>query len=326
MSSYAEPSPTAIGLRALLAAVTSYRTAARAGESRPTARASRTTGPVEPAAPGTEAAPASDRRSVNGASRRPGALSEEGSAGPATAAVTTGSPSAGGPDGLEPGLGPGGLGDGLGPGGLGDGGLGPGGLGDGGTGDGGTGDGGSASGGEVWTLVRAAQGGDPEAFGQIYDRYVDLVFRYAYHRLGDRALAEDLTSETFVRALRRLASLTYQGRDVGAWLVTITRNLILDHLKSSRHRMEVVTDDLRQADRATDGPENTVLDRLTSAALLRCVRQLGAEQQECVVLRFLHGLSVAETAAIMGKNEGAIKALQHRAIRRLATLLPEDPR
>jgi RNA polymerase sigma-70 factor (ECF subfamily) len=178
----------------------------------------------------------------------------------------------------------------------------------------------------VWTLVRAAQGGDTEAFGRIYDQYVDLVFRYAYHRLGDRALAEDLTSETFVRALRRLASLTYQGRDVGAWLVTITRNLILDHLKSSRHRMEVVTDDLRQADRATDGPEDTVLDRLTSATLLRCVRQLGAEQQECVVLRFLHGLSVAETAEIMGKNEGAIKALQHRAIRRLATLLPEDPR
>jgi RNA polymerase sigma-70 factor (ECF subfamily) len=182
------------------------------------------------------------------------------------------------------------------------------------------------SGGEVWTLVRAAQNGDADAFGQLYDRYVDLVFRYAYHRLADRATAEDITSETFVRALRRLDSLTYQGRDVGAWLVTITRNLVLDHLKSSRHRMEVVTDDLRQADRATDGPETAVLERLTNVALLRCVRQLGAEQQECVVLRFLQGLSVAETAAIMGKNEGAIKALQHRAIRRLASLLPEDPR
>jgi RNA polymerase sigma-70 factor (ECF subfamily) len=182
------------------------------------------------------------------------------------------------------------------------------------------------SGGEVWTLVRAAQDGDAEAFGQLYDRYLDLVFRYAYHRLGDRAMAEDITSETFVRALRRLDSLTYQGRDVGAWLVTITRNLVLDHLKSSRHRMEVITDDMRQADRATDGPETAVLERLTNTALLRCVRQLGAEQQECVVLRFLQGLSVAETASIMGKNEGAIKALQHRAIRRLASLLPEDPR
>jgi RNA polymerase sigma-70 factor (ECF subfamily) len=185
---------------------------------------------------------------------------------------------------------------------------------------------GPGAGGEVWTLVRQAQGGDVEAFGRLYDRYVDLVFRYAYNRLGDRALAEDLTSETFVRALRRLSSLTYQGRDVGAWFVTITRNLVLDHLKSSRHRMEIVTDDMRQADRATDGPETAVLDHLTNAALLQCVRQLGTEQQECVVLRFLQGLSVAETAAIMGKNEGAIKALQHRAIRRLASLLPEDPR
>jgi RNA polymerase sigma-70 factor (TIGR02952 family) len=186
--------------------------------------------------------------------------------------------------------------------------------------------GGAEPGGEAWTLVRAAQGGDAEAFGRLYDRYVDLVFRYAYHRLGDRTVAEDVTSETFLRALRRIGSLTYQGRDVGAWFVTIARNLVLDHVKSGRHRLEITTGDLRDADQAADSPEATVLERLTNAALLRCVRQLGAEQQECIVLRFLHGLSVAETAAIMDKNEGAIKALQHRAVRRLAALLPADPR
>jgi len=176
---------------------------------------------------------------------------------------------------------------------------------------------------DVWGLVRAAQAGDAEAFGRLYDHYVTMIHRYVYHRVGDRAMAEDVTSETFVRALRRIDSLSFQGRDVGAWLVTIARNIIRDHVKSSRYRLEVTTADMRDADRATDGPEDAVVAHLTNQQLLICVQQLNAEQQECIVLRFLHGLSVAETAAIMGKKDGAIKALQHRAVRRLAGLLPE---
>jgi RNA polymerase sigma-70 factor (ECF subfamily) len=179
---------------------------------------------------------------------------------------------------------------------------------------------------DVWALVRRAQDGDPEAFGELYDHYVTLVHRYAYHRVGDRATAEDVTSETFVRALRRIDSLSFQGRDVGAWLVTIARNIILDQVKSSRYRLEVTTADMRDADRATDGPEDAVVQLLTNEQLLSCVKQLGSEQQECIVLRFLQGMSVSETAEIMGKKEGAIKALQHRAVRRLAGLLPEGLR
>jgi RNA polymerase sigma-70 factor (TIGR02952 family) len=155
---------------------------------------------------------------------------------------------------------------------------------------------------------------------------VTMVHRYAYHRMGDRATAEDVTSETFVRALRRIDSLSYQGRDVGAWLVTIARNIIRDQVKSSRFRLEVATADMRDADRATDGPEDAVVQQLTNEQLLACVKQLGSEQQECIALRFLEGMSVAETAEIMGKKEGAIKALQHRAVRRLAGLLPDGLR
>jgi RNA polymerase sigma-70 factor (ECF subfamily) len=175
----------------------------------------------------------------------------------------------------------------------------------------------------TWELVRRAQTGDAEGFGLLYDRYVDVVFRFVHHRVGDRATAEDVTSETFVRALRRIDSLTFQGRDVGAWLVTIARNLMLDHVKSSRYRLEVATADMRDADRATDGPEDAVLRGLANAELLAGVAQLSDDQRECVELRFLQGLSVAETAAAMGKKDGAVKALQHRAVRRLAALLPE---
>jgi RNA polymerase sigma-70 factor (ECF subfamily) len=175
-------------------------------------------------------------------------------------------------------------------------------------------------------LVQRAQAGDAEAFGELYDRYVDLVYRYIYYRVGTPQLAEDLTSETFLRALRRITSFTWQGRDVGAWFVTIARNLIADHYKSGRYRLEMTTDDVSESGASQlveDGPENSVLGAMQNKVLLEAVKQLNAEQQECIVLRFLQGLSVAETAEVMGKNDGAIKALQYRAIRSLGRLLPE---
>jgi RNA polymerase sigma-70 factor (ECF subfamily) len=177
-----------------------------------------------------------------------------------------------------------------------------------------------------WVLVRAAQAGDMNAFSDLFDRYYDVVFRYVLFRMNDRTLAEDVTQETFLRALRRITSVTYQGRDIGAWFVTIARNLIFDHVKSSRYRLESTTSDIVELSPSTHGPEQQVLDMATNEELLRCVRKLNADQQECISLRFLQGLSVAETAKIMDRNEGAVKALQHRAVRRLAQLLPEGLR
>ena len=175
-------------------------------------------------------------------------------------------------------------------------------------------------------LLALAQQGDGEAFGQIYDHHVGQVYRYLYYRVGSQQLAEDLTSETFLRALRRIDSFTWQGRDICAWFITIARNLVIDHYKSSRFRLEVSTADMLDADRADEGIEQEVLDNLDNAALLDAVRQLKSEQQECVTLRFLQGLSVAETAAVMGRSEGAVKQLQLRAVRALATLVPEPVR
>ncbi len=178
---------------------------------------------------------------------------------------------------------------------------------------------------EVVALVARAQAGDAEAFGLIYDRYVGLIYRYIYYRVGSQQLAEDLTSETFLRALRRITTFTWQGRDVGAWFVTIARNLVTDHYKSSRYKLEITTHDLvsTAGDSPDEGtPEDEVLTALTNSTLLQAVKSLNPEQQECIVLRFLQGLSVSETAQAMGKNEGAIKALQYRAVRSLGRLLP----
>ncbi|NBM18573.1 ECF subfamily RNA polymerase sigma factor, BldN family [Streptomyces sp. GC420] len=180
--------------------------------------------------------------------------------------------------------------------------------------------------GRMMDLVERAQAGEAEAFGRLYDQYSDTVYRYIYYRVGGKATAEDLTSETFLRALRRISTFTWQGRDFGAWLVTIARNLVADHFKSSRFRLEVTTGEMLDANEVERSPEDSVLESLSNAALLEAVRKLNPQQQECVTLRFLQGLSVAETAKVMGKNEGAIKTLQYRAVRTLARLLPEDAR
>jgi RNA polymerase sigma-70 factor (ECF subfamily) len=170
-------------------------------------------------------------------------------------------------------------------------------------------------------LVERAQAGEADAFGRLYDQYSDTVYRYIYYRVGGKATAEDLTSETFLRALRRIGTFTWQGRDFGAWLVTIARNLVADHFKSSRFRLEVTTGEMLDTGGIECSPEDSVLECFSNTALLDAVRHLSPQQQECATLRFLQGLSVAETARVMGKNEGAVRALQYRAVRGLARFL-----
>lgn len=190
----------------------------------------------------------------------------------------------------------------------------------------------------VTALVTLAQAGDVDAFGQIYELYVDTVYRYVYLRVGSRQQAEDLTAETFVRALRRLDSFSWQGKDIAAWFITIARNLITDQRRSSRFRLEVSTDEILGAEQAvgasrtgvpgstgTRTPEEEVLGRSRDHRLVEAVRTLRPDQQECLVLRFFQELSVSETATALGRSEGAVKQLQLRAVRQLAEVLGERP-
>ncbi|SNQ50060.1 putative RNA polymerase ECF-subfamily sigma factor [Frankia canadensis] len=176
-------------------------------------------------------------------------------------------------------------------------------------------------------LVARARQGDADAFGLLYDHYAGLVFRYAQYRLDDPAAAEDVVSETFLRAFRTIGAFRWQGRDIGAWFITIARNLMVDQARSARRRFEIPTADiLAAADGATThavpSPEESILTGLTHRALLDAMHRLRPEQRECVALRFLEGLSVRETALAMERNEGAVRALQLRALRSLARILP----
>ena len=135
---------------------------------------------------------------------------------------------------------------------------------------------------------------------------MDTVFRFIYFRVGNRQLAEDLTADTFLRALKRIGSFTWQGRDLGAWLVTIARNLVADHFKSGRYRLEVTTGDVLDAEREDRGPEGSpeaaVVEHITNVALLTAVKQLNPEQQECIVLRFLQGSRSPRPRSVDGQE------------------------
>jgi RNA polymerase sigma-70 factor, ECF subfamily len=176
-------------------------------------------------------------------------------------------------------------------------------------------------------LVELARNGDAEAFGMLFDHYHGSVYRFLFHRTRSTTLAEDLTSETFFRALRSMSSFRWQGKDFGAWLMTIARNLCTDHFKAGRTRLELTTEDMSfHEGSTTEGPEDAVLTSLTNEVLLAALTELPAEQRDCLVMRFLQGMSIAETAVVLGRSEGAVKQLQLRGVRNLARLMPEGIR
>ncbi|MFI5825006.1 sigma-70 family RNA polymerase sigma factor [Streptomyces rishiriensis] len=169
--------------------------------------------------------------------------------------------------------------------------------------------------------VDRARHGDRLAFGRLYDEYCDTVYRYIYYRVGGKATAEDLTSETFLRALRRIDTFTWQGRDFGAWLVTIARNLVADHFKSSRFRLEVTTGEILDPNEVERSPEDTVMESLTNAALLTAFKQLPDRMRE-VTWHWATGAPVADIARGMKIAPATVRVHLHQARRRLAL----DPR
>jgi RNA polymerase sigma-70 factor, ECF subfamily len=179
---------------------------------------------------------------------------------------------------------------------------------------------------EVIEQVRLAQEGSAQAFALLYDRYVDQIFGYVYHRVGHRQTAEDLVGDVFLRALRRISTFTWQGVDFGAWLMTIARNRVHDHFKSARFRLEATVEEIFDSPEHNpeDDPEHPVLSADTARQVREALAQLNGEQAEVLYLRFLQHLSVAETAAVMGKSEGAVKALQYRALKSLSKHIPES--
>ncbi len=178
---------------------------------------------------------------------------------------------------------------------------------------------------DLESLVARASAGDPLAFAEIYERYVDQVYRFAALRVGSRELAEDITSETFLRALKAIGTFTWRGTDIGAWLLAIARNIVLDHYKSARTRLEVSQEPGSLLEpRTGEDTEISALKDLEGAALWRALSRLRHEHQEVLLLRFVHEIPLAQVARVLGRTEGAVKALQLRALRALRKALREE--
>jgi RNA polymerase sigma factor (sigma-70 family) len=165
-----------------------------------------------------------------------------------------------------------------------------------------------------WQLVAAVQAGDQSAFGQLYAHYRPMVAKLIYSRTRDRLLTEDLTSETFLRTLRRIHTIHDQGKDLGAWLTTVARSLIADHYKCSRSRLDHTTAEIPEQPTYNNEPEQAALRNDLAATLWALVEQLSPDQRTVVQLRFRDGLSVTDAAASAGCSNEALKARTHRAL------------
>ncbi len=175
---------------------------------------------------------------------------------------------------------------------------------------------------EAPDVITRARGRDREAFAELYDEYVERVYRYLLYRVRDAADAEDLTSEVFTRAFANIHRYRWQGKSFLAWLYTIARNAVTDRMRRARP-----TVDLEHAFGVADGSPTAhehVEARDRACALRRAMTHLTTDQQEVLLLRFMENYSSQEVARVLGKNEGAVRALQFRALGRLRKLLAEE--
>lgn len=167
-------------------------------------------------------------------------------------------------------------------------------------------------------LIRAAQQGDAQAISTLYEQHVGKVYRYIFLRVSEAALAEDLTSEVFVRAIETLPKFEQRGVPFLGWLYHIARGLIIDYYRREKRRGPTQSLDDITTHAAADSTEQIVFDGMAQDEILQALAELTEEQQQVLILRFIQGHNLDETAALMGKQEGAVKALQFRALRRLA--------
>ncbi len=171
-------------------------------------------------------------------------------------------------------------------------------------------------------LADRATRGDREAFGQLYDLYLDRIYRYVYYRLGNVRDAEDLAEQVFLNAWRAMPRFRADETPVVAWLIRIAQNAVVDHLRTRRVGApldEEMVDQSRWAD-----PVALADLRCTQGELRRAVLGLKPDQQQVILLRFIEDLSYPEVAAALGKSEGAVRVIQHRALAALREALSKE--
>ena len=162
-------------------------------------------------------------------------------------------------------------------------------------------------------LTRASQG-DLDAFGLLYERYIDRIFNYVYYRTGNLHDAEDLTARVFQRAMNHIKNYTDRGVPFSAWLYRIAHNLVANWHRDRSRRQEIPINDVPVLPSKGDHPEKNLVRSQEEDALLKLIRRLPGERQNLLILKFVENMSNAEIGEIMGRSEGAVKSLYHRTL------------
>jgi len=162
-------------------------------------------------------------------------------------------------------------------------------------------------------LQRASQG-ERDAFGRLYEHYIDRIFNYVYYRTGNVHDAEDLTARVFQRAMNHIRNYTDRGVPFSAWLYRIAHNLVANWHRDRSRRQEIPLNELPVVPSREDRPETSLVRSQEQDSLLRLIRQLPPERQHLLILKFVENLSNAEIGQIMGRSEGAVKSLYHRTL------------
>jgi len=171
-------------------------------------------------------------------------------------------------------------------------------------------------------LVQRAVRRDAEAFGRLYDMHVDRVYRHIYYRVGNEQDAQDLTQQAFFKAWQAIDRYRKTASPFIAWLMTISHNLVVDFYRTKKDKAYVEAEVL--ADSAASSPEGVAEASFEQQRLRRAILQLGGDEQQVVILRFIEGFEFAEIASLMKKKEGNIRVILHRALVKLRDILGKE--
>ena len=165
----------------------------------------------------------------------------------------------------------------------------------------------------IRTLVASAQQGEREALEELYLLHFDRIYSYLHMSVGNRHDAEDLTTQTFLKMLEAIGRFRWQSAPFSAWLFRIAHNLAMDHFRATR-RTQVEEEVPEPPGSEEASAEEQAMHAIGRQSMLEVIEKLSAEQQQVLTLKFVFNFPNAEVATILGKTEGAIKSLQHRAL------------
>ncbi len=171
-------------------------------------------------------------------------------------------------------------------------------------------------------LVEKAIGGDAEAFGGLYDIYINRIYQHVYYRIGNKDDTEDITQQVFIKAWKAIKGYKITSKPFIAWLLRITQNLIIDFYRVKKVTKYIETES--EIPRSPESPQRLAESEYDQKLLRGIISKLPHEQQQVIMMKFLEGFSYKEISFSLQKSEGAIRVIQHRALKKMRTLLEEE--